>query len=205
MENKTIKVGIGFATGRKQFQRILRSYVYNWKESGLIDDKNISLDLFVAYDLKYKDTKRSDYTQMSADIARLIDDKFFIGIKDIEKVKADLTARGVASPEELSLVFGSGYAAQRNIILYYAIKNKVDYLLFLDDDEYPMAATKNRDTVIWSGQHVLKTHLDNISEADITHGYHCGYISPIPYLELSDPSSKPSAMTLSTGKRSKVS
>ncbi|HPF18207.1 MAG TPA: hypothetical protein PLY08_01330 [Bacillota bacterium] len=186
MENKTIKVGIGFATGRKQFQRILRSYVYNWKESGLIDDKNISLDLFVAYDLKYKDTKRSDYTQMSADIARLIDDKFFIGIKDIEKVKADLTARGVASPEELSLVFGSGYAAQRNIILYYAIKNKVDYLLFLDDDEYPMAATKNRDTVIWSGQHVLKTHLDNISEADITHGYHCGYISPIPYLEFDE-------------------
>ncbi|MFA7197497.1 MAG: hypothetical protein WC092_08245 [Anaerovoracaceae bacterium] len=186
MKNGKIKVGIGFATGRKQFQRILRSYAYNWKESGLIDNQNVSLDLFVAYDLKYKNTKRSDYTQMSADIARFIDDKFFIGIKEVEKVKADLTAQGVASPEELSLVFGSGYAAQRNIILYYAVKNQVDYLLFLDDDEYPMAATKNRDTVIWSGQHVLKTHLDNIGEADITHGYHCGYISPIPYLEFDE-------------------
>ncbi len=186
MKDGKIKVGIGFATGRKQFQRILRSYVYNWKESGLVDDKSFSLNLFVAYDLKYKNTKRSDYTQMSADIARLIDDKYFIGIREVEKVKAELTAQGVASPEDLSLIFGSGYAAQRNIILYYALKNDIDYLLFLDDDEYPMAATRNRDTVIWSGQHVLKTHLDNIREADITHGHHCGYISPIPFLEFNE-------------------
>ncbi|MDD3538066.1 MAG: hypothetical protein PHH65_07385, partial [Eubacteriales bacterium] len=89
MDNGIKKVGIGFATGRKQFQRVLRSYAYNWKESGLIDNQNVSLDLFVAYDLKYKNTKRSDYTQMSADIARFIDDKFFIGIKEVEKVKAD--------------------------------------------------------------------------------------------------------------------
>ncbi|NLV70757.1 MAG: hypothetical protein GXY56_07735, partial [Clostridiales bacterium] len=46
MKNGKIKVGIGFATGRKQFQRILRSYAYNWKESGLIDNQNVSLDLF---------------------------------------------------------------------------------------------------------------------------------------------------------------
>ena len=186
MKDGNIKVGIGFATGRKQFQRILRSYVYNWKESGLIDDHRVSLDLFVAYDLKYKNTKRSDYTQMSADIARLIDGKYFIGIGEVEKIKSELADQGVASPEELSLLFGSGYAAQRNIILYYALKNNIDYLLFLDDDEYPMAATRNRDTVIWSGQHVLKTHLDNIRNADITHGYHCGYISPIPHLDFNE-------------------
>lgn len=186
MENGKIKVGIGFATGRKQFQRVLRSYAYSWKESGLIEDKDISLNLFVAYDLKYKDTLRSDYTQMSADIARLIDEKFFIGIREVEAIKAELAAQGVATPEELSLAFSGGYAAQRNVILYCAIRNKVDYLLFLDDDEYPMAATKNRDTVIWSGQHILKTHLDNIPGADITHGHHCGYISPIPYLEFDD-------------------
>ncbi len=186
MKDGNIKVGIGFATGRKQFQRILRSYVYNWKESGLIDDHRVSLDLFVAYDLKYKNTKRSDYTQMSADVARLIDGKYFIGIGEVEKIKSELADQGVASPEELSLIFGSGYAAQRNIILYYALKNNIDYLLFLDDDEYPMAATRNRDTVIWSGQHVLKTHLDNIRNADITHGYHCGYISPIPHLDFNE-------------------
>ncbi|NCB41953.1 MAG: hypothetical protein EOM59_04975 [Clostridia bacterium] len=186
MENGKIKVGIGFATGRKHFQRILRSYVYNWKESGLLDDKDISINLFVAYDLKYKDTKKSDYTAMNSDINNLIDEKFFIGKREIDAAKSFLSENGIANEEDSSLVFGRGYAAQRNIILYYAIKNKIDYLLFLDDDEYPMAATKNTDTVIWSGQHVLKTHLASIGEADITHGYHCGYISPIPSIEFND-------------------
>ena len=186
MENGKIKVGIGFATGRKNFQRILRSYVYNWKESGIIDDKNISISLFVAYDLKYKGTKKSDYTSINADMDRLIEEKFFIGIHEINETKAYLEEKHIATKEESSLIFGNGYAAQRNIILYYAIKNNIDYLLFLDDDEYPMAATKNNDTVIWSGQHVLKSHLNSIDEADITHGYHCGYISPIPSMEFND-------------------
>lgn len=186
MEDGKIKVGIGFATGRKQFQRILRSYVYNWKESGLVDDKNLSINLFVAYDLKYKDTKKSDYTTIKADMANLIEEKFFIGKHEIDEAKYFLEEIGAATQEESSLVFGRGYAAQRNIILYYAIKNNIDYLLFLDDDEYPMAATKNNDTVIWSGQHVLKTHLESIQNADITHGYHCGYISPIPSIEFNE-------------------
>jgi hypothetical protein len=56
----------------------------------------------------------------------------------------------------------------------------MDYLLFLDDDEYPVAVTNTRNTAVWGGQHVLKTHLQNIANADMTYGYHCGYISPIP-------------------------
>ncbi len=28
----------------------------------------------------------------------------------------------------------------------------------------------------------MTTHLQYIREADVTSGYHCGYISPIPYL-----------------------
>ena len=84
------------------------------------------------------------------------------------------------------LFFGKGYAAQRNSILYCAIKNGIDYLLFLDDDEYPVAVTKNYVLPIWSGQEVLSTHLANIWKADITNGHHCGYISPIPYIEFND-------------------
>lgn len=49
-----------------------------------------------------------------------------------------------------------------------------------------MAVTKNPDTVLWSGQHVLKTHLEHIANADITHGYHCGYISPIPHIAFNE-------------------
>ena len=51
-----IKVGIGFATGRKSFQKVLRTNINNWKESGLVENKRISLNLFVAYDLHYNKT-----------------------------------------------------------------------------------------------------------------------------------------------------
>ncbi len=35
----------------------------------------------------------------------------------------------------------------------------------------------------WSNQHVLESHIEYLRNADMTNGYHCGYISPIPYLE----------------------
>ena len=47
-----LRWGVGFATGRKRFQKVLKTYVYNWKESGLTELENVELSLFVAYDLK---------------------------------------------------------------------------------------------------------------------------------------------------------
>ena len=70
--------------------------------------------------------------------------------------------------------------------MYFAVKEKMDYLIFLDDDEYPVAVTKTKDTAVWGGQHVLSTHLNNIKNADMTHGYHCGYVSPIPYIQFNE-------------------
>lgn len=186
MNGRKINVAIGFATGRKHFQRVLRSYVFNWLESDLVYNESVGLNLFVAYDLDYRGTKKTDYTEINPEIGKWLDSKHFIGKEEADTAQKNLTDSGAMSPEEAAMLFGKGYAAQRNIILYEAIRHKMDYLLFLDDDEYPMAASKNRDTVIWGGQHVLKTHLLNIEHADITYGYHCGYISPIPYFEFND-------------------
>ena len=181
-----IKVGIGFATGRKSFQRVLKTNIYNWLESGLTNEKNVSLNLLVAYDLKYSHTKSADYTNVSSSLLQLIDETYFIGKTAIQAAIDELTAAGVASEEQAKLVFGNGYAAKRNILLYTALKNGMDYLIFLDDDEYPMAVTNTRSSAIWGGQHVLETHLRNIEHADITNGYHCGYVSPIPYIAFDD-------------------
>src|SRR5659263_702912 len=96
------------------------------------------------------------------------------------------TSAGMSGILETKLLFGGGYAGKRNSILYGAVKNKLDYLLFLDDDEYPMAVTKTRATAVWGGQRVISDHLSHIPDADITNGHHCGYISPIPYLSFND-------------------
>jgi len=185
MANKNIQVGIGFATGRKSFRKVLKTYVYNWKECGLAEREKIGLNLLVAYDLKYSNTKPKDYTEIKQEVLDLIDNVYFIGKDEMRAEVQYLVRENIINKKE-ARIFGSGYAAQRNSILYTAIKNNLDYLIFLDDDEYPLAVTKTRSNVVWNGQHVLRTHLHYISQADITHGYHCGYVSPIPYIDFNN-------------------
>ncbi len=184
--SKKIKVGIGFATGRKTFLKVLRSYIHNWEESGLVDDENISLNLFVAYDLSYNKTARKDYTDIHPELFKSIDSVKFITKYGINKEIDNLCEKGVIKREEAKAVFSKGYASQRNAILYNAVKHGMDYLIFLDDDEYPVVVTNTHNHTIWSGQHVIDMHIDSLKNSDITHGYHCGYISPIPYIKYDD-------------------
>ena len=152
----------------------------------MVDDKKISLNLFVAYDLSYNKTIVRDYTNIRPDLAEQLDSAQFIGAKDITEETARLVQENVMNDEEARRIFGKGYAGQRNAISYFAIKQGMDYLIFLDDDEYPMAVTKTRKTTVWGGQSVLTEHLKYIADADITNGYHCGYISPIPYIKFNE-------------------
>lgn len=187
MENsQLIKVGIGFATGRKSFQKVLNTHIYNWKESGFVDNKKIALSIFVAYDLSYNQTKKRDYINIQPELAEYIDDTVFLGKSDVNQEIEFMIDRNLINRSEARSIFGKGYAAQRNIVLYSAIKHGMDYLIFLDDDEYPIAVTNTHDHALWGGQQVLPNHIANIGQADLTHGYHCGYISPIPYMEYSD-------------------
>ncbi|NMB18642.1 MAG: hypothetical protein GX984_04215 [Erysipelothrix sp.] len=186
LESKKNRVGIGFATGRKGFQKILKTNVYNWRESGVTDRNNVDLCLFVAYDLKYSDTKRTDYTNIREDVRELIDETCFIGNTLMKAEIATMIDEGVIDESEADILFRKGYAGKRNSVLYMAMKNKIDYLLFLDDDEYPMAVSEADSSINWEGQQVLTTHLKYIIDSDITNGHHCGYISPIPHIEFSE-------------------
>ena len=97
---KKINVGIGFATGRKSFQKILKTNVYNWEESGLTEKENISLNLFVAYDLKYSNTKSTDYTNVSKDVLNLIDSSHFIGSTALQEEIDYLINENIIDKEE---------------------------------------------------------------------------------------------------------
>lgn len=182
-KTKSIKFGIGFATGRKTFQRVLRTNIYNWQESGLVDSTKISLNLFVAYDLDYQKTKSTDYSRMHPELVEQIDSSKFIGKTALQEETDYLIRNDVVNEDEVHLLFGQGYAAKRNAVLYFAIKDQIDYLLFLDDDEYPMAVTNSHSTTIWGGQYILLNHLQHVIQSDITYGHHCGYVSPIPYMD----------------------
>jgi hypothetical protein len=184
-KNKKLNVGIGFVTGRKNFKSVAKTYVNNWNESGVLDNKNYALHLFVAYDLAYKSTKLYDYRISDEEILDTVDSAHYIGHSGVETEIEYLIKNKVVNLKEANLIFGEGYAMKRNTVLYFALKNKMDYLIFLDDDEYPVATIKVKDSIVWKGQEVLSTHIENLKDCDMTHGRHCGYISPIPCLDFS--------------------
>lgn len=181
-KTKTINVGIGFVTGRKSFRKVLRTYVYRWMQTSAEIRSKVRLQLFVAYDLEYHNTQVADYINIHPDILDILDSVFFISRSMIQKETAALAGQNIVGEREATLMFDRGYAGKRNAILYYALKNKVDYLIFLDDDEYPLAVTKTRDIPVWSGQDIISYHLKTLPDADLTNGFHCGYISPIPHI-----------------------
>lgn len=183
MVNGKIHVAIGFATGRIGFKDVLRSYIYQLRETHFLDNQDLLLSLFVAYDPTYRNTKREDYESLPAEERKLFHVCRFIGPEDIRKEKERISREAEIPEAEADLAFGTGYAVQRNIILFEALREKVDYIIFLDDDEYPLAVTESSTTSLWSGQHVLEDHVKYLQFSDYTCGYHCGYVTPMPAIE----------------------
>lgn len=175
-------IGIGFVTGRKNFKNVLRAYLNNWNEYSPLNRESYVLHLFVAYDLDYSGTEVDDYTIVEEDILGAVDSVLYINSALIDSETKTLVEKKIASEKEWRLLFGEGYAMKRNAVLYFALKEKMDCLIFLDDDEYPIANIRIGDSVVWKGQEVLTTHIQNIQFADMTHGHHCGYVSPIPHM-----------------------
>lgn len=181
-EGQKINVGIGFVTGRKNFKNVVKAYLNNWNEAGLLDRKKYALHLFVAYDLKYLGTEVRDYKITEEEILGIVDSAYYLGNAAIANEARELVAKKIISSAQAKLIFGEGYAMKRNAVLYHALKCKMDCLIFLDDDEYPIANVRVGDSIVWKGQEVLSTHIQNIQQCNMTHGHHCGYISPIPQI-----------------------
>lgn len=181
-----INVGVGFVTGRKNFRKVLKTYVYRWKQASAFIREKVKLHLIVAYDLDYNNTQVDDYVNIKPDILHSLDSTFFIGKSMIQKEILRISKQGILNRTDAELIFDKGYAGKRNAILYYALKQHMDYLIFIDDDEYPLAVTNTHGTPLWSGQDLFCGHLEYLVDADITNGYHCGYISPIPQIEFNN-------------------
>ena len=75
----TVNVGIGFATGRRSFRKVLKTNILSWRECGLTQNPKFNLNLFVAYDLKYANTKVTDYTGIPPHLLGDLNGTFFLG------------------------------------------------------------------------------------------------------------------------------
>jgi hypothetical protein len=189
---KKVNVGLGFMTGRRSFKSLLRTYVDGWNESQRLEPApHVALHLFVAYDLMYTNTQVADYAVTDDEVVRTVTSAHYVTGPSMRTEAQGLVKRKILTSREAKILFGGqGYSAKRNAILYLAVKQELDYLIFLDDDEYPLAPIRIDDRDFWTGQAVIANHLKYLPEADITNGHHCGYVSPIPQFQWNDQLSK---------------
>ncbi|MEA4903019.1 hypothetical protein [Desulfitobacterium sp.] len=184
------RVGIGFFTGRAVFPTLLQFYARNWKYGQFADKDKFSLNLFIAYDTTYNGVGPEVFRNLDREILDMVEAVYFIDDMEIDEAILELERHHIANPVRTRQVLGRGYAKRRNAIVYSAVKHKMDYLLFIDDDEYPLAAYDYSGQIFWQRQDILGTHLNYLDQADVTHGHHCGYISPIPVLQEVDRAAK---------------
>ena len=179
---KAIELGIGFVTGRSNVCNIVNNYFKNMLKQVKKMDRPIDITLFILYDLSYRGTDRIDFYKIIPAVYKDINVKF-ITPEDIEEEKKRIIARTDITHEEINLFLGNGHAKGRNTLMHFAYRDNMDYLLFWDDDEYPVANVKNGEEISWKKQDNINMHLKNINKSDVTIGYHCGYVSPIPYID----------------------
>ena len=131
MDENRLKVGLGFATGRKSFQNVFALICISPRRIGLCRSRGqVSLTLLVAFDPAYSGASRADYEDMEPRVKRWFDDMAFFSPEDVRRAAQALVKRGVAPAAQERLLFGNGYAAQRNIVLYEAMRRQLDCLIF---------------------------------------------------------------------------
>ncbi len=181
--SQAIQFGIGFLAGRPNVCKIINAYYKKIVHQGELFKKNVEFTIFILYDLEYQHTERINFYNIKPDVYEKIKIKY-ITPEDIEEEKKILVSRHGFAKKDVDLILGHGYARARNSIMYFALKRKIDYLLFWDDDEYLVANIKGEENKIeWVEQNDILTHLKSIGKADVTVGYRCGNMSPVPYIE----------------------
>ena len=179
---KAIEMGIGFVTGRANVCNIVNYYFKDILKQIKKLERSVNITIFILYDLSYRGFDRIDFYKIIPAVYKDINVKF-ITPENIEEEKKRIIARMDITKEEIELFLGNGHARGRNTLMHFAYRNNMDYLLFWDDDEYPVANIKGGSEILWKKQDNISMHLKNIENADVTIGYHCGYISPIPYID----------------------
>lgn len=184
---KEINFGIGFVTGRSNVCKVINSYYEQIVEQTKRYSKKINVTVFILFDTTYQQTPREEFYNIKPEVHKKIK-IVYITPEDIEKEIEELTTKKGIKTEDMEFFLGHGHAKGRNTVMYYAIKNKINYLLFWDDDEYPLAVLKEKGKNEWIKQDNILKHLESMDKenANVTIGYHCGYISPIPYIDFNE-------------------
>ncbi len=137
--------------GKKEFSTVLKTYAYSFLKAAWLK-KAHQHERVCAYDLTYNNTKRSDFTNVSEEVSALIDRISFIGKTYMQNEIGMLISRGVIDEHSAKLLFTTVMPENETPSYTRPLKQGMDALLFLDDDEYPLAVTKTRAYPVWTAR-----------------------------------------------------
>ena len=180
-----INFGIGFISGRPNVCKIINNYEQFMVEQVKDLDIEVDITIYILYDLNYQHTIRTDFYGILPKAYKNMRIKYITPENVIEYQKILMSRFGMSNADA-KLLIGTGYAKARNTILYCAMQHKMDYILFWDDDEYPVANILEDDQLLWIKQKNILEHIKNIKNTDVSMGYRCGMMNPIPYIQYTD-------------------
>ena len=183
LENE-INFAIGFVTGRPNVCNIINRYYKSILEQATRFDKKINITIYVLYDLTYQNVNREDFYHISKEVYESDVNIKYITLEDIKRERAEIINRQILDRREAIAFFGYGHARGRNTLMYFALKDKMTIYYFGMMMNIHMLLKKDENNnLIWKKQDNILEHLKYIQDANVTIGYHCGYISPIPYID----------------------
>lgn len=182
---KEVNLGIGFISGRPNVCKIINSYEQFIREQLRALDIVVNITVYILYDLNYQHTIRTDFYGILPRAYKNLRVKYITPENIIEYEKI-LMSRYNMTREQAKLFIGNGYAKARNTILYCAMQHHMDYILFWDDDEYPVANVMEQGELVWIKQKNILEHMKHIENVDVTYGYRCGMMNPIPYIQYTE-------------------
>ena len=155
-------MGIGFVTGRPNACNIINKYYKSILEQAKRYNENVNITIFILYDIEYQQCVKEEFYKINPNVYKDLHIKY-ITPENIEEDKKILRGRYGFTTKQADYMLGYGHAKGRNTLMYYALKRKIDYLIFWDDDEYPVACVKRNDGEIdWIPQDNIIKHLENI-------------------------------------------
>lgn len=173
--NSKEKVLLCMTTGRLNFRETLNMFEENIMLYGLREKFEITLA--INYDVMYASLSPEDFEYESkVDLPVLyFGDEF--RIEQEQKLKKYTNNADLIN----TLSQKSGYGAKRNLILLFALEKSYDKVIFLDDDELPVACLGAGGELLWHYVNNIEALCScNNGDFDISVGFLTGYDTTIP-------------------------
>jgi len=167
------------SAGRLNVKKVIRAFI----ENALIwghDPKMFSI--YLAIDTNFQNTRVEDF-RLDEDFEKIVNKVVYISEKDRENLAEEIISKSNVSREIVETLFvGAGYSKQRNSVLLWALRDRNDYAIYVDDDESPFVPIKDADDNLrWENLDFFGPHIKELSSGtDITRGPYLGYQSPVP-------------------------